>query len=67
MYICSLYREYLTCTYVCVLRRERISRLLVVFAGEQRETKIATEGHIVVAVGLKNVCTCIPYILYILW
>ena len=35
--------------------RERISRLLLMLADEQREVHSITEGHIAVAVGLKQV------------
>ena len=40
--------------------RERISRLLLMFADEQREVQSMTEGNIAVAVGLKHVSSLQP-------
>ena len=39
-----------------VLYRERVSRLLVVFADELKEVTEMTQGNIAAIVGLKNVC-----------
>lgn len=37
--------------------KERVSRLLIMFADEQEEVRTASEGNIVVAVGLRNTYT----------
>ena len=49
-----------------VLYRERINRLLGVFADDYRELRSLSAGNIAVAVGLKEVCSdlIITYILY---